>query len=772
MILNSRRVASLLIGSCWACCLSGALHAQEQHAPEASPPALDPAPVVAALDQLDAWVGDGSNGERWRSFLKADQLRADLAKGADADQAQLSQSLQLLSGKTPGLQLAPFQKLRSALADYLKSVRAQFNGDFTQLAASARDGFKPLTPEEFAQLRATMRDKAQALERAMGNDTPLARNWKKFLLWNQLEPHFAANFEVTRQSLTQLDEVLARFHANQAGLEMPVFTDAARAIAKYRALATWAAAAKSRDLRADYERLLTTLGADLQRHLERPTTETAWKVGRILGVIENLGHSTDFIATVRDRFAQRNISASVSANFVEQMPNRGIDQVRPVRDCILGTSIVGTAHTIGQVRYELLPSDDSVELMVYLDGRAQSRTNGYNGPVRISSNGNTVYTASKRISISDQLFAADPAVAHVDTRTRINSIQKTGGQLGANLIEKVAWKRAAQQKSQAEKISASHTRENVIEEFNERVARDLGDARLRYQTKIRDPLTRRAATPEYLKMSSSLEGVHIESTFAARNQLGANNRPPALVDGNDLVLQIHESAVNNYLPLALASARISQQTADQPPNLEGDVPNWIKLMSAKNPKLAAAAATGAAVVDEASKTINEVVEGQADERGPNAPPALPPFKPFSITLNAEAPVGVRFDDNKVVVRVRAAKLASDDSEYTNWDFIVTYEITQRDDQIVLKRVGDIEVFPTGFDPAWDKQLTAQQSGFRSTLAKNMNARANAGESFPQEIPIEPIRITNVGTLLLNQLEVQDGWLTVGWILPPPAPPAN
>lgn len=770
MILSLRRVASLFALSIVACGGGLAAHAQEPApVPADAAPAVDPAPVIEALDQLDAWVGSGSNGDRWRSFIKADQLRADLAKGAEVDPAQLAESLQVLSGNANGLQLAPFVKLRLALADYLKTVRSQFNGDFAKLAWAARGDHQPLTPEEFAQLRATMRDKARALERAMGADTALARNWRKFLLWDDLTPHFADDYEVTRSSLTKLDQVLMRFRANQAGLELPVFTDAARAIAKYRALATWAAASKSRDLRADYERLMKSLGEELQRHLERPTTETAWQVGRILGVIDTLGHSADFVAVVRDRFAQKNISAVVSVNFVERMPNRDVNQVRPVRDCILGTSIFGSAHTMGTVRYELQPSDDAVQLMVYLDGQAHSRTAGYNGPVRINSQGNTVYTASKRITFSDDAFEAEPAVAHVDTRTRINSIQKTGGQFGAKLIEKVAWKRASQSKRQAELISAEHTRQNVIDEFNERVAKDLGDARLRYQTKIRDPLTRRAVTPEYLKMNSSPDGVAIESTFAVRNQLGADNAPPELKPGLDLALQIHESAVNNYLPLALASARISQQTADQPPNLEGDVPNWIKLMAAKNPQLAAAAATGAAIVDEASKAADQIVDGQADERSPNDPPALPPFKPYSITLNAEAPVGVRFDDGKVVIRIRASTLASDDMEYANWDFIVTYAITQDGDRVVLKRVGEIEVFPTGFDPAWDKQLTAQQSGFRSTLAKNMNARANAGESFPREIPIDPIRITNVGTLLLNQLEAKDGWLTIGWILPPAAP---
>lgn len=762
--------------SLWNIAAAGVLLAGEllggsfAHAQQTPPPAtLSSAPVTTALDELDAWLGDGENGARWRTYLKADQLRAELAKGADADPLLLNQTLTRLAGRANGLQLAPFQQLRKALTIYAGDVGAAYQGDFAKLAVADVNNYKPLTPEEFAAIRANMRDKAEALVAAMGANSSLAQNWKKFLLWDQLTPNFPDDAEVSRATLLKLDEVLSRFRANQPGLELPVFTDAARAIAKYRALASWGAASQSRDLRTEYERLLNSLGTELQRHLERPTTETGWKVGRILGVIDNLGHSADFVQLVRERFAQRNISAQFSVNFVDRMPNRSLDQVRPVRDCILGTSIFGTAHTLGSVRYELQPAEDKIQLMVHLDGVADSRTRGYNGPVVINSHGKTTYTASKRISISDATFEADPAVASVDTRTHINSIQKTGGQFAAGLITKVAWKRASQSKSQAERISAEHTRQNVIKEFNERVAKDLGDARLRYQQKIRDPLVRRDVFPDTTRLSSTPAGVSAETTFAAKNQIAADGPRPAIKPGQDLSLQIHESAVNNYLPIALASARISQQTVDQQPILDGNVPNWIKMLSVKKPELAAAAATGAAVVNSASKTIDQVVEGQADERGPNDPPALPPFKPYSITLNPEAPVGVRFDDGKVVVRVRASKLVSDDIEYSNWDFIVTYAITQDGDRIVLKRVGDIEVFPTGFDPAWDKQMTAQQSGFRSTLAKNMNARANAGESFPAEIPIDPIRITNVGTLLLDQLEVKDGWLTVGWILPPPAP---
>ena len=47
----------------------------------------------------------------------------------------------------------------------------------------------------------------------------------------------------------------------------------------------------------------------------------------------------------------------------------------------------------------------------------------------------------------------------------------------------------------------------------------------------------------------------------------------------------------------------------------------------------------------------------------------------------------------------------------------------------------------------------------------MNARANAGQSFPKEIPIEPVRLSRFGVLVLRELVADDGWLTVGWGLP-------
>jgi hypothetical protein len=740
-----------------ATCVPRAIAQSPPPAP-AGPAASASIDADAALDQLDAWLGDGEKGDRWRAYLQTDQLRAELAKGDAADAAIVARVLQQFRTGAKGLELAPFQAASNAIANYLAALRGQFGDDLAKLALSARGDHTPITAERFAELRADLRTTAHALEQALGGGTPLARNWKSYLEWDRLEPHFADDYQPTNASLAELDEVLHRFRSNQPGLELPVFAKVAAAIARYRAFAPWAVAAASRDSRGDYDRILTALSRILERHRERPTIETTRTVARGLGSIESLGQSPDLVDAMRAAYAHPNIYGAVSANFVMRAPDRPIDRVTPVEDCILGTSIFGTAHAQGNVRYNVIPSDDSIDLAIYLTGEAHSRTTGYNGPVRISSTGVTNYWASKQISLTPDAFVASPASAGAELDSHIHSIQKTGGKFGKRLIEKIAWNRARESKPQAERISASHTRDRVVREFEETVARDLAAVRAQYENKIALPLTRRGVSPEYLRMTSAATGVSIETLFATRQQLGAPGARPTPLPGHDMLVQIHESAINNYLPLAISSARIAQDTADVPPVLNGNVPTWLKALSVARPNLAAAASAGVEAVEEAQERIEDLVGAEPDV-------TPPPFKPYSITLNAEAPASVRFDDNRIIIRVRAAALASEDSEYQDWDFLVTYAIRQEGDRILLIREGDIEAFPTGFDPDWPRQLTAEETGFRSVLKKNMNARAAAGQSFPAQIPIEPIRFSRFGVMVLRELIADDGWLTVGWGLP-------
>jgi hypothetical protein len=729
-------------------------HARAQSSPQSG--STSTADVAAAFDKLDAWLGVGPNGDRWRAYLQSDPLRGELLKGPNADPAVVLRTLRQLRGDANGLELAPFRAAADSLSRWLTELRRPLTANLADYARAAGADHVPVTRVQFARVQQELRAAAQALDTALAADPAQAAAWKTYLLWPTLEPHLAPDYQPTTASIDELDDVLRRFRANEAGLELPVFQRVASALTKYQALAPWAIT--TRDSRVAYRQYLDGLARLLERHAERPTIETSRLVARGLAVIDPLGQSADFVTAMRAAYAHPNVYGAVSANFVMRAPNRPIDRVTPVRDCILGTSIFGSAHAIGNVQYNLIPSDDTVELAIYLTGEANSRTTGRNGPVQIRSTGVTNYWASKRISLSDDAFVAGPTTAGAHLDSTIHSIRKTGGALGRRLIEKIAWNRAREQQPQAERISAGHTRERVVREFEETVARDLAAVRAQYEDRIRRPLSRRGVSPEYLRMQSGPNGVSIETLFGTRSQLGAPGERPAPMPGHDMLVQIHESAINNYLPLALASARIAQETAENPPKLEGNVPNWLKALSVARPNLAAAASAGVERVVEAQERIADVVGAEPEVKPP-------PFKPYSITLNGEAPASVHFDDNRVIIRVRASELSSEDSAYQNWDFVITYAIMQEGDRILLRREGEIEAFPTNFDPDWPRQLNAEETGFRSVLKKNMNARAAAGQSFPKEIPIEPVRLSRFGVLVLRELIADDGWLTVGWGLP-------
>lgn len=268
--------------------------------------------------------------------------------------------------------------------------------------------------------------------------------------------------------------------------------------------------------------------------------------------------------------------------------------------------------------------------------------------------------------------------------------------------------------------------------------------------------------PDYLHMASTSSGIEIETTLASYKQISTNGLPPGSRLGNDFSLHLHETAANNFLSHLFAGAIIRQDQESVPPRIEGDVPAWLK-KAASDPK-----------VEQQLLAGGQPAEGEAQQT--EQPPA---FKPWSFLLNSEHPVSMSFDDQKMTLRMRIAELktieSGEESIRKNWDFLVTYLVAEDNNRVVLRREGEIQALPTGFDPLWfgdprwDDKLTGKQAGVRKNLEQNINRRAAAGKGFPAEIPLPPLELplANGGkqTLRLQQLGCDAGWLTLGYRLP-------
>ncbi|MCG8451092.1 MAG: hypothetical protein MI725_16105 [Pirellulales bacterium] len=617
---------------------------------------------------------------------------------------------------------------------------------------ATRDDHVPISDERLAEVRDELRSAAQALEQAIGVDTPFAQNWKDYLLWDLLVPHRDAEMRITGKSLGELDRVLKRFRKNHPGLELPQFTRTAAAIERYREIAFWYVLGQRRDTRSYYAKNLRELEKQLTRNLEAPSVESSRLVGKMLGMIDDLGHSPGLVSKIRSQFSRPNVTLQISEEAINRLAQRPVSEVETVRDCILGATVQGTASSTGEVTFCTYPAEDHIEMEVQLAGHIHSTTNSYKKPVVVSSRGLTHFVATKRLLINDEQFAITPALARAHTKTRTCSIKKTGGEFGRRLIERIARKKVAKSKPKAQRIASRHAEQRIAAKFDKQLAEVITDARRNYDRKVRPPLVRVGMFPEYLRMASDPGGVNVEATLASYKQISTAELPPKLPLQDDMTVQIHETAANNFSPVVLAGVTIQQDEQDQPPRLEGDVPSWLKTLTED---------------EELSHPVEEPVEPSED------------FKPWAFKLNADHPVSVSFDDQKFTVRIRIAELKTiEDGEEKirkNWDFLITYRVVQQGNSLLIRREGDIQALPTGFDPQWfgdprwKDSLDGEQVSVRRNLEKNLNKRAESGEGFPKEINVPPVKLPTPGggkqTLVLQQFDCDDGWLTLGYRLP-------
>lgn len=610
-----------------------------------------------------------------------------------------------------------------------------------------RGEHQPLTEERFQPVREELRRRAATLEKVLdATNTP--ERWRDYLKWDLIEPHLGDDPKINRNSLSDIDKVLRRFRSNMPGLELKSFRNMASTLQRYRELAFWYALAKQRDSAPIYDSFVKRLQQQVERHLEEPTVETERGISKTLATIDHLDHAPELVSKLRSQYSGANFRAEISIDAMNRLV-KPICELEPVRDCILGASVRGQALANGTVRFAAHESSDQMRFDIHMAGHIATNTVGYKKPVKIYTTGSTNYTGFKTLTIKDDQFSASPAYISAQTTNRPRAVKKTGGNFGRKLIEKIAWKKVCEKKRQSERIASAKAKKKLTKKFDQRVANALTEGRAKYVSKLQLPMQRRGFEGELVQFQSAANSVLASMKLSTDFQLSADSSPPVRAVSNDITLQLHQSAVNNFLPFILSGVQLQQDSSEEAMSLKGDLPPWLKKISQEN-------------------KLREITPANEAARPPEED-----FKPYRLTFNGEHPASVSFDDNRVTIRLRFEELKTGENEeeppLQNWDFIIHYRLTQRDNQVVLVRDGEIEVFPTGFDPRWDERMSSEQVGYRNNMAKNLNKKADEGRGFPKEIEIPALKIASDDDaereFALEQLECDEGWLTVGYRVP-------
>jgi hypothetical protein len=660
------------------------------------------APVTTALDSLQKWIGSGPNGNTWAKYLQLDALRAQLAKGADADPAVVDGVLQQFEGPAKGLELPKFRSLRNALAAWSEDLSVVQAGGLSEAALGAQSKFAPITAEDAAQAKAKLESALAKLNAYLTGDN--GQRWRAYLRLDQL----ADQLQSESPRLDELAGIYNQFTADQVGLETPVFANAGTALDQYISVV----AANRDDLKQQYAAQLKTLAEALNQYSDDHSEELATAIGTRLGWLQRMRQARGLVRAVRRRYSNPNLYVAASARLVAAGIEQDVDDNGPVRDYILGTDISGTGHTVGSVSLKLVPSEENAMLEILLAGRTITRTVGYNGPATVYTNGNVEISGSKRIVIDATGFKSYPAKGHATARTQI-----TGVGARHKMVQRIASRRAAKLKPQAERIGSDHAGDRVRDRVEEQSGSQLSEAHANYVTKFRKPLLRRREFPELLRFRTTEDYLLVTGMKANRMQLAAPGEPPTVDGDHDLVVRVHESMINNLAAAMLSGVTLKEEEVQQQViELRGELPEKLK--------------------------------------------SDPDKDPWSITFASSRPVTVKFAEDGFEFTIRGQRYTSGDRDFRAMNITAKYKAEISGNGARLVRQGDLSILPPNFVPG-KSRLSSQQITLRTLLERRF------GDLFEAEIKSEGLELPgnwkNAGRLDLKVLQSKAGWLAMAWL---------
>lgn len=599
-----------------------------------------------------------------------------------------------------------------------------FAADYAQLADEAKASFQPLDESDLAAARSALAQRVIEVERLLNPGTSFGAGWLDYLEWQGVQSQLGPDSE---PDLAAARETLRLLGSGAEGLEKPQLQRAADALQDYIGVASFAPAGAERQTRS-YELTLDGLAERLSDSETLRSARGSYEAERrlaLLAGLESAGEGANVLRAARSEFGQPNLRVEVQSSLLNRLVARPVSDCGPLSDCILGTRINGTGATSGTLSVTTLPALGHARLQFRLTGSTRSNTIGVNGPVQIRSVGDTSFTASQVVELSDRSFSVGSASADATTRTRTQSVTKIGGGLGKRLIERIARKQVAQKKSQADAIASSRAEGRVRQRLEEQLSAEILNARRRYDERFTWPMRRRRATPRSLVQQTTSNSLQVEAVQADSGQLAAWDSPPPAAPA-PLSARLHQTAVNNLLDAYLGGATLRRDSVEEPPRIDVVPPPWLKM--------------------------------KAEEPAPGEE-----FKPWALTFRDPRPISVEIAGGQVKLLIHAARLQVEEKRYDNWDLIATYEAQRVDGRWVLARQGDVEVLPTRFDPASGGRLSSTEVGLRNNLADAIN---NPPDRVPQELKIDTIDLSERGgavrMLVLKDLLLENGWASAGW----------
>ncbi|MDZ4849123.1 MAG: hypothetical protein SGI77_07495 [Pirellulaceae bacterium] len=525
-------------------------------------------------------------------------------------------------------------------------------------------------------------------------------NWLSFLHWNELQQELGKK----EPDIEQLVQIERNMRQNYLGLEMSQFVRVRDRLSDY--IDALRFGSNPKETLEILSKRLEQLSVSLQTPSAGADTERQREIGLITTFLDQSKQAVGLKQSVQSQFAKANVRVLVSSEFVQRQFSRAVAEPSPVSEVILGTQIRGCSFMQGSVTPLLVDNSSNASLRLMLSGEMNSTTIGTNRKVLFHTQGYSNITACETISLTDHgLLSQNDTSVFAPLQTTIVGIEHK-----LKIVRRIAARKAAEQKPQADAIAQGRLETRVSTQFHQQLTKQLSQTNAKLQNPPM-PILHRLGLSEPKRTSwSSNQFLTLLWKQQESDQLAAPTSCPLAVQHRGISVQLHQSVIMNLLDPVLGGRIVRNEDLD----------------------------------DFVAQAGLDPTEGLRNEVG---------GEKWAISMAGYHPIEVEFDDQLVRFRIRTTKLDRGDQALEQPATIeATYKVVLNDGSIQFERQGDVKIEFAG----------KAQRGLRAVTLRSF-LKNKFDSVFKQELLDKPIRPTDrlpadAPRMTITDIQIDDGWI--------------
>lgn len=572
-------------------------------------------------------------------------------------------------------------------------------------------------------------------------DRAKASGWAEFLQLKSLRDALSAS----DTDIHVIENALKRFEQDEDGLEMECFTRVRNALRDY-------VRAVNRENSGNVQEIFAadcrSISEDVKYYIENPAdTEAPGRIAATLDFMAELQPDSrgisDIAKLLQSRFSRPNVQISAGKKVLFPEKPIPVSQPTTVQEIVRGTPTYGNGTLTGSVTQSFVPNEQKAEIMLTFNANIKTNTTAVSPMgVSVMTTGDGNVIVKKPLYFDGKDFSFGQATSSSNLNAVITGINTGRGPIGS----KVVYDKVGQEFPYSKAESQQLMEMRVIQGFDAQI----GDFQLKSENvdRLADFLKKNNYMPA-VWTSTTVNTLEYSAKIGNSYQLSAAQPTAQPILPHDLVVRVHQSALNNPLHTLFAGKHLSER--DVRGWFGENLPDFDVEMLAKMVEEKARSGAAPAETD-GSEEEGGCIEGED----------------FYFNFCEILPVSVTFQDNLLGVHMRIDSFEQKESVFPGLDIDVVYQVEQRGEDLFLT-LQSSEAWPAELERG--VTVPARYQVIRRQVKNRMS------ELLPVEIPIKSIPLKEFqvgqenkdsdqkdkirGLLTASEMIMKDGWITVG-----------